>query len=253
MRLTMSEESNRMGLMRLQIDGPWSVRDFRDLLQNTETVYNALDSVTLLGDFVRAESERNNALVATEKYSEWERYWTGLYWGDGEEVYIPNFMPERRRRFESWENILKTVVPYTAKLEIAAIRLESPGWIDVLGHLNPLKTIADAISKWRAENTKRMKLKMDSKVRQEELALEREKMNRKFALDVLAHLPEGHGQALRFAEIAEQTINPSLARLDNLLSDSRIIDAEVADGDSVDRGNSPTMRPIRIKDKPEPA
>jgi hypothetical protein len=245
MRLTMQEESNRMGLMRLQIDGAWSVRDFRDLLITTETVYNTLDSAILLGDFVRAESDKNDQIRNGEK-SEREWYWTGIYWGSEE-------VGEIRRQIESWETILSSVVPYAARLEVADIRLESPGWITVLGHLNPLKTIGDFISKWRAENTKRTKLKMDSNARREELALEREKMNKKFALDILSHLPEGHGQALRFAEIAERTINPSLAGLERLLADSRIIDAEVADGNSVDTGKPPTMGTVWFKDKPKPA
>jgi hypothetical protein len=253
MRLTMQEESNRMGLMRLRIDGAWSVRDFRELLMTTENVYNDLDSAILLGDFVRAESERNDKLEEADRYSDREWYWTGIYRGGEEVAYRGRNFQETRRQIEPWETVLHSVVPYTARLEVAAIRLESPGWINLLGHLNPLKTIADFISKWRAENTKRIKLEMDSNARREELALEREKMNRKFAMDVLGHIPEGHGQALRFAEIAERTINPSLAGLDRLLADSRVIDAEVVDGNSVDKGIPPTMRKIRLKDKPEPA
>jgi len=103
MRLTMQEESNRMGLMRLRIDGVWSVRDFRDLLITTETVYNTLDSPILLGDFVRAEADKNDQLRDGEKYSEREWYWTGIYWGSEEVAYRGREFSEVRRQIESWE------------------------------------------------------------------------------------------------------------------------------------------------------
>lgn len=215
-------------------------------METTEYVYSALDSTILLGDFVRAEGLRNLQLREGDQSSEMQTYWWELFWGASEVYYRTRDFEETRRRLDSWESILASVVPYTAQLEVAAIRLESPGWINLLGHLNPLKTIADFISKWRAENTKRMKLAMDSNVRREELALEREKMNRKFATDILGHLPEGHGHAPRFAEIAERTINPSLAGLDRLLADSRVIDAEVV-GDSTERRSAPEPSPARRK------
>jgi len=56
----------------------------------------------------------------------------------------------------------KLVSLLVASLDIGGIRLESPGWIQVIGHLNPLKTIVDFISKWRTENTKRMKITSDA-------------------------------------------------------------------------------------------
>jgi len=55
------------------------------------------------------------------------------------------------------------------------------------------------------------------------------RMNRQFALDILDHLPEG-SYASRLAEIAERTITPSIAALNRLVSDNRVVDAELAGG-----------------------
>ncbi len=214
------EESARIGALRLEIDGLWSVQDFQSLLLvSLQNVYQRVSTTMLLGDLVREEQRRNEQSDKRERPEDWT--WSALFYG---EIYP---FPGREAVFKlpPFESAVEAVRPFVASLDIGGIRLESPGWIQVVGHLNPLKTIADFISKWRAENTKRMKITGDA-------ALEREKMNRKFALDVLRHMPPSsrHGAAVRLAEIAQYAINPSVDTLAHLASDNRVLEAELIEG-----------------------
>lgn len=240
MQPNLPEEPNHTGVMMLRIDGFWSVREFRELLASTEDVYNRVAKTTLLGDFVREENRRNRG---SERKSEADWSWSALYYG-GERFRSPNVAEFRQ---EPWEAVLLVVQPFVVSLGVGAIRLESPGWVNLLGHLNPLKTIADFISKWRAEDTKRMKIGIDAGFERDRLTLEREKMNRQFAIDILAHMPEGeYGAARRFAEIAEHTISPSIAALGRLVSDSRVVDAELVETSSSRPPDAPTIRKPRL-------
>jgi hypothetical protein len=120
-----------------------------------------------------------------------------------------------------------------SSLDIDAIKLQSPGWLQVIGNLNPLKVIADFISKWRAENTKRLQIKTTAATERErvhsESALERERMLRAFALEVLRQLPDDQRgpHASRLAEVAEYAIVPSTNALKRVADDVRVIDAEI--------------------------
>jgi hypothetical protein len=67
-------------------------------------------------------------------------------------------------------------------LAVQSIQLESPGWVEVCGSLNPLKVIADFISGYRAENTKRMALRIND-------SIERDKIRAKFATEMMKMMP----------------------------------------------------------------
>jgi hypothetical protein len=211
------EESIALGAIRLGISGSWSVREFKDMLSSLDDVYQRVAGTMLLGDLVREEARRNENLDEKERYDEISYGWSNTYYGR-------RFLDERRRDavFQPFHETLEVTRPLIEPLNVDAVRIESPGWVQLIGHLNPLKTIADFITKWRAENTKREQMRRKA-------AFDTEQANRKFSFDILSHLPESrrHEVASRLAEIAEYTITPSVLALNRLAGDSRVIDAEI--------------------------
>jgi hypothetical protein len=145
--------------------------------------------------------------------------------------------PRRNHTFqrEPLPKVLDAVRPLVLPLTIDAIRLDSPGWLQVIGNVNPLKIMADSISKWRAEDNKRLKIRSMKTLEREKLTkgwfLEQERMHRQFTLDVLNQIPESArtNAAERLAEIAEHIIRPSIKMLQKLSKDERFENAKLID------------------------
>jgi len=122
---------------------------------------------------------------------------------------------------------LPSTSPYAMTLEVLSIRLESPGWIELVGSLNPLKVIADFITHWRSENTKRMAIQSNE-------SLQRDKARAKLATDILKMMPEGtRVQGVhRIVDITNAVITPTTLALQSIASDARIEGAMLTRGDS---------------------
>jgi len=217
-----------LGALRLRIDGSWSVEEFQSLLFTLNDVYKRVAAVMTLGDLIRREQQQNAAFLEKELRERVNWFWSDLYWSPYERYY-----PYERFGQEPLPRVLAGIQPLVSSLDIDAIKLQSPGWLQVIGNLNPLKVIADFISKWRAENTKRLQIKTTAATERErvhsESALERERMLRAFALEVLRQLPDdqrGH-HANRLAEVAEYAIVPSTDALKRVADDVHVIDAEI--------------------------
>lgn len=219
----------RLAALRLQIEGSWSVEEFQSLLLALNDVYQRVAAVMTLGDLLRQEEQRNEALLKRERLDQMDWSWSTLYWGTDSPYGRGEFFLQR----EPLSRVIAGVQPLVLPLGIDAVRLESPGWVQIIGNLNPLKVMADFVSKWRAENTKRLQISTMAQTERErtqtEGALERERMLRGFALEVLRQLPEGprgqHGN--RLAEIAEYAITPGTNALQRVANDVRVIDAGV--------------------------
>ena len=107
------------GVLRLSLEGHWSVASFGELLDELEIAYGAARLLSLLGD-----SRHENLQV--------------LLGGNTIDVAeVERLMPN---------------------LALHAIHYGSAGWVEVLGSLNPLKVISDFISQYRAEKTARKEL-----------------------------------------------------------------------------------------------
>jgi hypothetical protein len=124
-----------------------------------------------------------------------------------------------------FEEVVKTMNPYAITLEVGSIRFESPGFFEVLGSLNPLKLVADFITNWRAENTKRITIQSNE-------TIQFEKVRAKFATDVLKMMPEAvRGEsAHRIVEITNSVITPSALTLESIASDERVKQARLTNG-----------------------
>jgi hypothetical protein len=225
-----SDEIARVSALRIEIEGSWSVEDFRGLLLTLSDIYERLGTLMVLGDLLRQEErplEPSQDYEGRDKGQ--DRTWWNLYIG-----YIYSWAPNAVRvGREPLPKVLDAVRPFVFPLSIDAVRMESPGWIQVLGNLNPLKVVADFISRWRAENTKRIQIQTTADVDRERLrsqiAQDQERMRRAFALEVLHQLPESARQhaAERLAEIAEHSITPTINALEKLSTDARLGNAEL--------------------------
>lgn len=132
MKTAPSQIGTSLTVLRVELDGDWSVAEFERLLSSFRLGYDPLEQMQIL--------------VRTGK-------------------------PYELMRLNS------------LALRIKRINIASPGFLEIFGNLNPLKVIADFISKYRAENTKRMKIQSDAVIRREE-------MRTGFRLRVLELMPE---------------------------------------------------------------
>ena len=220
---------NGLASLRLQIEGSWSVEEFQSLLLTLDDVYKRVATVMTLGELLRQEQRQNENLQKEERYDRIDWSLSELYGGTVYPYGKEGFYVER----EPFSRVVAGVQPFVSPLGVDAIRLQSPGWLQIVGNLNPLKVIADFISKWRTENTKRMQIKTTTDTERErfhtESALERERMLRGFALELLRQLPEGQRahHAGRLAEVAEYAITPATSALQRVASDARVLEAEV--------------------------
>jgi hypothetical protein len=222
-----SENATRLGPLRLEIGGFWLLEEFQSVLSTIDDVYTRVATTTMLGDLVREEQRRNNVFRQEEHAEQMDWAWTSTYYGSPRVPFERELVFER----EPLPRAIEAVRPFTSPLAIDALRLESPGWAQIIGNINPLKIIADFITKWRAENTKRMKIQSEERRSDATIAFERDRMHRAFALDVLRQMPstDQHRAAERLSEIAEYAITPSINALERMVADARVGDAEIVD------------------------
>jgi hypothetical protein len=242
-----------LGALRVQVAGAWSVDDLQACFATILKVHRQMASLMLLGEFVREEKRINEIADKQKRYENQQYSWSQLFQG-----------PSGRRDDDHESNLsleaaLSATEPYLVPLLIDAIRIESPGWIQIIGHLNPLKVTADFISRWRSENTKRQQFLETSAIKREqhrvEAALERERIRSNFAAEVLRLLPSGERvSGARLIEITQQIINPGAEALQRLAMDHRVVDADIVEpGEllpSFDTEKS-TGRGIRLRDEPK--
>lgn len=148
-----------LGLLRLRLDGDWTLAEFATLSTELVEAYQAGCAVHL----------------ATRT----------------------RFEPPPGTTIQPWARQL------AFPLTVHAIRLESPGWIAVVGWLNPLRVISDVIGVWRRENTTRI----------QEL--------HQYQLELLDRMtPTAR------AAIAPILLEQTFARTTNIARDHRVLDAE---------------------------
>src|SRR5579859_3643173 len=178
------------GYLRIEVADDWSVESFRDLLGSVQEIHDSLTALEYLGILIALERESNFQITSQGRLDAPNHHWETLFVGNDSAALEP---------LASIKEILR---PIAIQLNISALRMESPGWAELVGHLNPLKTIADFITKWRAENTKRRKMEFDSQ-------LARQKADREFAMKVYGMLPDTHARShlgRRMAETSEEII-----------------------------------------------
>jgi hypothetical protein len=130
-------ELAELGLLRLDLSGSWSVRDFSEWLNDLQFAYVRLSAFLLYSE---SDSKLLRMMIRP---------------------YIHTLMPNDRSA--EFETVLRNARSKVVDFRIQQIQIASPGFIEFVGSLNPIKTIADFITSWRAENTKRQEMNLAHK------------------------------------------------------------------------------------------
>lgn len=214
------EFSQERAAIRFAIDGSWSCEEFSDFLRATEDAYNRINSVFVLGQAIEAESRHNIRARENNQYDSQIFTWHSQVFGSSHH-HPMGFTGVPPPDFSRLLELTRSVVE---PLQIDAISYASPGWIQMIGDWNPLKVIADMISKWRAENTKREanRMKADN---------DRFRIQAELAAKILEAAPkmERHqeGGTSRLIDLAESVILPATSYIKAVGANGRVIDAEM--------------------------
>jgi len=206
--------------LRIAIDGEWSCQEFGAFLEQTNDVYRRLNSVFVLRQAPDQEAALNDSLLERSPGDDRDFSWYLQFFGfrrSFPEGTIGTDIPAYSQLIELSNSV---VVP----LQVDAISYASPGWIQLIGNLNPLKVLADFVSKWRAENTKReanlLNAQTDRMRIQSDLATK--------ILEQAPKIPFPHSVgSSRLVDLAEEVIKPTTKYLEHYGNDARIVDAQV--------------------------
>jgi len=184
-----NQESERDGILRLQMSGGWGVAELGSYLSLLDEAYRLAATLSLL---------------VAEPELPFNYGWPGL-------ITVRGDYPERT--VFPWSSVPPEMTEIKALagaraglLRVHSFQLESPGWLEVLGALQPLRIIADSIARWRSENT------------------ERRRLLHAFQLQLLSRLPPAV-QARYAAGLLEQT----MADTQRLAIDVRVSEVSVSD------------------------
>lgn len=213
-------DSMERGALRLAIDGEWSCQDFAALLESTNDAYRRVNSIFVLRQVLDREAESNRSLEERNQGNDRDFSWHHQF--HGFRHHFPGGIAGSDT--PSYAELIELSNTISGPLQIDAISYASPGWIQLIGNWNPLKVIADSVSKWRAENTKReanwLKAQTDQMRIQADLAAK-----------ILAQAPKMHDRydagTSRLVELAAEVIKPTTKYVERLGNDARVVNAEV--------------------------
>jgi len=216
----LSKEQSERSAVRIAIDGEWSCQEFSAFLEDTNDVYKRLNSIFVLRQALDQEDSRNRARDDKDQYDDMDYSWHLHFFG------FSDFFPERIKGVDAppYSKLIELSNSIVSPLRVDAISYASPGWIQLIGDWNPIKVLADFISKWRAENTKREANRLKAQT-------ERMQIQADLAAKILEQapkMPRMHGVGnLRLVELAEEVIKPTTSYLERYGNDARIVDAEI--------------------------
>jgi hypothetical protein len=158
-------QGDARGLIRFSLAGSWSVRDFASWLNDLQLAYLRLSAFFLL-----SEGDTELLRLATKPYVLTVRMQT------------------------EFDPLMRIVAGRKQELRLSKIEIASPGFAELIGSLNPLKTIADFITAWRHENTLR-----DTAMLQANLELRKTLADHAASIVQAAPSPDFVDRFLRFA------------------------------------------------------
>lgn len=218
---------NQLGILKIQLDGQWTVEEMSELFTNLNACYVRLNAFMYISD-----SFDNRIRSFSGLNQRWFKH-------DFPFPLPPTILLERD--ITRWiEPLMHSALRESSELYLHGIELHSPGWLEVLGRLNPLRAIEETIKAWRAENTKRMKIESQERV-------ELRRLESQERLEILRVKSEVFTQITNRAEqlrrdgtspLMEQYINLTsdqpIHQIEQLAKDTRIVDAEIVseNGDS---------------------
>lgn len=212
--------SEERSAIRIAIDGEWSCQDFGAFLEDTNDIYRRLNSVFVLRQALDQEASRNRMLEEENRGNDRDFSWYLQFFG------FRHHFPGGTAGIDAppYSKLIELSNSIVAPLQIDAISYASPGWIQLIGNWNPIKVLADFVSQWRAENTKREANWLNAQT-------ERMRIQADLAAKILEQAPKMTDRydagTSRLVEIAEEVIRPTIRYLERYGNDARIVDAEV--------------------------
>jgi hypothetical protein len=189
------ESDQELGVLRLDVHGSWSVADFTKLPGRVEDCYKAAGALEALEATLRGAPPINPR------------------WTDGKPDYGDLAADE----------LLQTVTAFElgGGLRLGSIHYGSPGWLTVIGSLNPLKTVADGITDnrkinagrdevRRSDEREREQQRRDHELQVARLQMEAEKARYEYVNIFLDRLPL-HEQGPVAAQVIERLMGSTEA------------------------------------------
>jgi hypothetical protein len=206
---------DELGSLRFGIQGQWSCADVSRFLAKTEETYQRLASVFVISTAIEQELKYNTE-PGEQQYPEFS--WHNLYFG-GHFARDFHVVWEEAPEYPKLLALTSVIAP---PLTIDGIFYESPGWIQLNGSWNPLKVLADFISRWRSENTRREEIRSKA-------GIESKRIDKEFAAEIFKHLPKEHRYqaASRLLDIADHVIKPATEYIESTAVDWRITETKL--------------------------
>lgn len=152
------------GRLRLDIDGGWTVQEFASLALTLDRAYRAACLVESLPSSI----------------GEWS----------------PFFRPYRRYPYDEApylvsirdlaDGLVARADVLYGDLDLHAVEYASPGWLEVIGSLNPLETVRRFVTDWRAENSQRRRDEAAARQAEVDAEIRREAQRQAFILEAIS-------------------------------------------------------------------
>lgn len=137
---------NTQGKLRLDLSGVWSVKDFVDFLDKLRDTYAMLLSFIPSSEEVR--TIRDGSFLKPQTYPSFLFPWGGveIKHQDGRILTFPEIVFEAlKTNAESLTKLFSNRLNVFDDLIVNSISIQSPGWVEVIGRLNPLQAINDIL------------------------------------------------------------------------------------------------------------
>lgn len=217
-------------IIKIKIDGAWSVLDLVELLGKLDENYHALNSIFMFADLVDWEARNNQA---EQREIRRDTMIQDIWYGVRQPIYGKLMSAETLSPGPPIEALVSLSRSLLPALSIQRIQYASPGWIELIGAWNPLKVLTDAIDNWRKQNTIRNKHENDFELRREKNKLDAENERLRIKGDILKaflkqapHLWSG-GNTDRIVEVNDKVIGPAIKLVGEISRDRRISEVTV--------------------------
>ncbi len=126
------------GIIVFELDDKWTLRDFIGYLAIIEDAYNKINSFFYFSERLDEYIQQ----ISHEKLSpEYIHYSSPAV----------SLMDEYK--IKQFKSIIRYSEDISIPIKLNSVVIHSPGIVELIGNLNPLKIIADFITAWRHENT----------------------------------------------------------------------------------------------------
>lgn len=206
--------------LRLGITGSWSVEAFTDFLRGVNDTYERINAVDFFVRAIQYEDHENEVLEKKSNYSDIDFRLRHMFYG----FPIHGHHEVEFEQPENFDSLIAVAARYTGSLHVVSISFASPGWVELIGSLNPLKVLADAIVEWRKQNVEKEKIRQEAET-------ERLRIRSQFAMDILrwcesitANRRDGRD---RLPDIEKKVLRPAEDFIARIAGDGRITEVQI--------------------------